>query len=80
MYYVLADNDFYGRDQWAVLPLTNSAAMFPQAGKRSSITTVPGFHLHSYRSFAVQEFYLLTSANRETNVRPPCAERIPPIG
>lgn len=74
IYYVLTDNDFYGRDQWAVLPLTNSAAMFPRTGKRSSITIVPDFHLHSHRSFAVQEFYLLTNGpDRE----PPCAERIP---
>lgn len=41
-----------GRDQWAVLLLTNSVAMFPRARKRPSITIVPSFHLHRYRSFA----------------------------
>lgn len=75
IYYILAGNDCYGRDQWIVLPLTNSAAMFPQAEKHTSITIVPDFHLHSYRSFAVEEFYLLTSA--QPDVRLPCAERIP---
>lgn len=73
IYYILAGNDFYGRDQWVVLPLTNSAAMFPRAGKRTSITIAPDFHLRSYRSSAVQEFYLLTSA--QPDVRLPCAER-----
>lgn len=51
-------NDFYDRDQF--YPLTNSATIFLWAGNYSSITIVAGFHLHSYRSFSDQEFYLLT--------------------